>query len=45
MIGLRFTQTGKVFALLGGVKREPLTGIPQQHYGTVNVFAFKAFSR
>ena len=43
MVGIRFSPSGKEFALLGGVKRETLTGIPDQHYWTVNVFAFSPF--
>ena len=42
-VGLRFSPTGKEFSLLGGVKREALIGIADQHYWTVNVFSFKPF--
>ena len=43
MVGIRFSPSGKEFALLGGVKRESLTGVPDQHYWTVNVFSFSPF--
>jgi WD40 repeat protein len=43
MVGIQFSPSGKEFALLGGVKRESLTGIPDQHYWTVNLFSFNPF--
>jgi len=42
-VGAKLSPSGKEFAILGGVKQASLTGVPDQHYWTVNVFSFKPF--